>query len=111
MNLRKTTTHLVLFLPLCLCFGLYAQAQVAEADLVFLGTVEKVEASPLPESKRNWIVHCRVEQVLSGDFPGKTFSFRVHSPAKSGLEVGNQYKIEAKRTTDGYTVDQYQWKK
>jgi hypothetical protein len=79
--------------------------------LVFLGTVEKLEASPLTYSTENWIIHCRVDQVLSGDFSRKMFSFRVHSPSKSGLEVGKQYKIEAKRTAEGYTIDQYQWRK
>jgi hypothetical protein len=107
----KTIIYLTLLVLQSLILSCATPVQVAQADLVFLGTVEKLEASPLPHSTANWIVHCRVDQVLSGNFSGKTFSFRVHSPAKSGLEVGRQHKIEAKRTTDGYSVDQYQWEK
>jgi len=80
-----------------------------EQDLIFLGTIEKIEISPLEQSTQNWVVHCRVERVLSGTFPGKTFAFRIHSPAMSGLEKGKTYKVETKLTPDGYTVDQNQW--
>jgi len=73
--------------------------------------VLSVEPSPLDKSNLNWIVHCRVDQILSGDFSEKTLFFRVHSPAKSGIEIGEQYKIKAKRTSNGYTVDQYQFMK
>jgi hypothetical protein len=112
MNTNKSIIiHLILALLPCIIFGFTAISHAAEADLVFLGTIEKVEASPLPQSSLNWIVHCRVDKVLSGNFANKTFSFRVHSPTKSGLEEGKQYKIKARRTTDGYTVDQYQWGK
>lgn len=78
-------------------------------DLVFVGTVESIEASPLPQSLANWVVTFRVDRIESGNFGGTTFSFRIHSPVKSGLEVGKQYLVEATRTDAGYTVDQYQW--
>ena len=78
-------------------------------DLVFRGTVESIQGDPLPQSLANWIVRFRVEEVLLGDFGGKTFAFRIHSPAMSGLEVGKQYTVEAIRTVDGYSVDQDQW--
>ncbi len=107
----KLTLYSALLLVPCLILGCSSTTKDAKADLVFLGTVEKVEASPLPQSTLNWIVHCRVDQILSGNFSGRTFSFRVHSPVKSGLEVGKQYKIVAKRTIGGYTVDQFQWTK
>ncbi len=113
--MKMNTKHIIIYLflvpPFCLIFGYTTIIQAAQSDLVFLGTVEKVEASPLPQSTLNWIIYCRVDKILSGDLPNKTFSFRVHSPVKSGLEVGKQYKIKATRTIDGYTVDQYQWKK
>ncbi len=105
----KLIIYFTLFLLTGYILGCPTISQAAQSDLVFLGTVEKVEASPLPHSSLNWIVQCRVDRVLSGDFQSKTFSFRVHSPVKSGLEVGKQYKIEAKRTKNGYTVDPYQW--
>ena len=75
------------------------------------GTVEELYSSPLAQSRFNYVVQCRVDKILSGDFSGKTFSFRIHSPSQSGLEVGKQYKIEAKRTPEGFAVDQYQWMK
>lgn len=81
----------------------------AKADLVFLGTVESIEVSSLPQSQSNWIVTFRIERVESGEFGEKTFSFRIHSPSKSGLETGKQYSVEATKTDTGYFVDQYQW--
>ncbi len=27
----------------------------------------------------------------------------------SGLEIGKQYVVEATKTDNGYTIDQYQW--
>ncbi len=111
MKTKHTIIYLSLVLLACLIIGNTTINQAAQPDLVLLGTVEKVEASPLPQSSLNWIIYCRVDKILSGDLPTKTFSFRVHSPVKSGLEVGKQYRIRAIRTTDGYDVDQYQWKK
>ncbi len=111
MKMKIIMIYLTLIVPMPLILSCAPAVHVIQADLVLLGTVEKLEASPLTHSTGNWIVHCRVDQVLSGDLSDKTFFFRVHSPAKSGLEVGKQYKIEAKRTTDGYIVDQYQWRK
>ena len=83
----------------------------SSGDLVFMGTVEKLAPSPLPQSTRKWVVQCRVDKIMLGEFSGKTFSFRIHSPAKSGLEIGKQYKIVARRTPEGFAVDQYQWMK
>ncbi len=100
-----------LFVLVALSSGCINQNQVTDGDLVFLGTVEKLDAFPLPQSRLNWVVQCRVDKIVAGDFLGKTFSFRVHSPARSGLEVGKQYKIIAKRIPEGFAVDQYQWMK
>lgn len=99
----------LLFVIPALLTGCSNQSKMTVDDLVFLGTVEKLDASPMPQSKSDWVVQCRVDTILAGEFSGKAFSFRIHSPSKSGLEVGKQYKIEAKRTVDGYTVDHYQW--
>ena len=79
--------------------------------LVFMGTMLKAENSPLHQSRKNWIVIFRVDKVISGKFTGKQFSFRIHSPSKSGLEKGKQYKVEAELIEEGYNVDQYQWMK
>jgi len=78
-------------------------------DLVFVGTVQSIESSTLLQSRANWVVTFRVDKIESGNYGGKTFSFRIHSASKSGLETGKQYIVEANRTDAGYEVDQYQW--
>ena len=84
-------------------------AMSKKPNLVFLGTVVSIEASTIPRSSANYTVTFNVDKVESGKFDGKTFSFRIHSPAKSGLETGKQYRVRATKTDRGYFVDQYQW--
>lgn len=79
-------------------------------NMIFLGTIEKIEPSPIQESTLNWVIKCKVDLIIFGKFVDDTFFFRVHSPAKSGLEIGKQYKIEARETEDGFMVDPYQWR-
>jgi hypothetical protein len=78
-------------------------------DLTFLGTVTNIEAADTGNPRKEWVVTTRVDKVLSGDFSGSQFSFAIHSPAKSGLEVGKQYRIRAAGTPDGYIVDGSPW--
>lgn len=75
-------------------------------DLVFVGTVTDIRASPQPGTHRRWVVTAHVDRVLSGRFAGDTFSFTVHSPSRAGLSVGGQYKTRATWTGNGYTVDE-----
>jgi predicted secreted protein len=84
-------------------------AAAANDTLVFEGAVASIEASPLPQSTQNFVVTMKVHRVVKGEFKGETFQFRIHSPALSGLEVGQKCTVVAKRTADGYTVDQNQW--
>jgi hypothetical protein len=77
--------------------------------LVFVGAVQSIENSPLPRSLANWVVTFSVDKVKCGEFAGESFSFRIHSPIQSGLEVGKQYTVEAERTETGYHVDTFQW--
>jgi len=85
------------------------KGEVAQ-DLVFLGTVQEIRQSGMPRTAMlEWIIHTRVDKVVSGRFSGETFSFLVHSPSRSGLEKGKQYKIKAKWTGEGYRVNQNQW--
>ncbi|HBC87355.1 MAG TPA: hypothetical protein DCZ94_10405 [Lentisphaeria bacterium] len=77
--------------------------------LIFWGTVKKIEIAAEERSLVNWIVTFRVDKVISGDFSGEEFSFRIHSPSKSGLERGKLYNVEAEKTENGYKIDQYQW--
>jgi hypothetical protein len=48
--------------------------------------------------------------MTSGDFTGTQFAFRVHSPSRAGLEVGEICTVKAEWTGDGYTVDELQWR-
>jgi hypothetical protein len=77
--------------------------------LVFKGTVSSIDISTLPMSMANYVVTMQVNCIVKGEFKGKTFQFRIQSPSMSGLIVGKQYLVEAKRSKNGYTVDQYQW--
>jgi hypothetical protein len=79
-------------------------------DLVFVGTVIEINSHGADDLKR-WVVAVTVDRIISGDFTGKGFEFAVHSPAKSGLEVGKSYTIRAKWTGKGYAVDERQWRR
>jgi hypothetical protein len=79
-------------------------------DLTFLSTVTSIEAADTGNARKKWVVTTRVDKILSGDFAGTQFSFAIHSPAQSGLEVGKQYRIRATRTHKGYLVDEDQWR-
>jgi hypothetical protein len=88
----------------------YDKQEEENHDLIFLGTLEKIYNSPSVNPNLNWVVQSRVDKIISGKYEGKSFFFRVHSPSRSGLEVGKQYKIEAKWVHDSsYTVDDLQW--
>jgi predicted secreted protein len=80
-----------------------------DGTLLFEGTVVSIENSPLPKSTQNFVVTMQVDRLLKGQFKGKTFQFRVHSPTQSGLKLKGKYAVEAKRIEGGYTVDQNQW--
>jgi hypothetical protein len=86
-----------------------ASAAPGSDDLVFVGTVTSIAPADTRSHETRLVVNTRVERVLSGSFSGSHFSFAVHSPAKSGLEVGKQCSIRARRTPDGYRVDKTQW--
>jgi hypothetical protein len=80
-------------------------------DLVFRATIEQIECAPLGVRGAflDWIIRTRVDEVLSGTFTGTHFAFRVHSPSRSGLEVGRALTVTATWTGDGYRVDEHQW--
>jgi hypothetical protein len=77
----------------------------ATADLVFRGEVESIEISPLPGSPNNFVVTTRVLEVVAGSFSGSHFSFRIHSPSKSRIALGQQLEVRAQRVPAGYRVD------
>ena len=54
-------------------------------------------------------MHTRVLEIVAGEFTGETFAFRIHSPSRSGLEVGITCTIRAEWTDSGYRVDENQW--
>jgi hypothetical protein len=75
-------------------------------DLVFVGTVTEIYPVSAAHSLREWAVVAHVDKVVSGEFSGTTFTFAIHSPARSGLLVGHTYTINATRTVAGYVVDE-----
>jgi len=77
-------------------------------ELVLEGTIESVTPGGA-DRRRRWQVTLRVERVLAGDFDAERFAFVVHSPAKSGLAVGQRRIVRASRVADGYAVDELQW--
>ena len=75
--------------------------------LVLTGTVTAIlQVNALPASRRNWRVTVQVERVKAGRYSEPTFTFTIHSPARSGLEVGRRYTIEATWTGQEYLVDE-----
>lgn len=81
----------------------------ATGDLVLRGRVESIEISPLPNSPNNFVVTTRVLEVVEGSFAGSHFAFRIHSPSKSGIAVGQQLEVRAERAPEGYRVDPKQF--
>jgi hypothetical protein len=78
-------------------------------DLVFEGVVQSIRS--IDNGERSWLVTMTVKRVTSGEFSGSTFQFAVHSPAKSGLEEGQSYTVEARWKDGGYVVDELQWRR
>jgi hypothetical protein len=84
----------------------------SDHDLTFRAVIESVEAAPLPDRhiRLDWVVRTRVLEVITGEFHGTHFDFRVPSPSRAGLEVGATHTIHATWTGDGYLVDENQWR-
>jgi hypothetical protein len=81
-------------------------------DVVFVGTVKTIAlAKGSRHPHKPWAVVVSVDRIISGDLPGSTFTFVIHSPAKSGLKVGASRRIEATWTEEGYVVDELQWRR
>jgi hypothetical protein len=73
-------------------------------DLVLVGTIMEINPRAGGVSRKNWAVVVRVERVVAGEFSGMTFTFAIHSPAMSGLRLGQAYTIKATWTPEGYVV-------
>jgi hypothetical protein len=87
-----------------------ASAEPPSEKLVLTGTVTAIsQVHDKRPSLRNWAVTIRVEKVKEGKFSHPEFTFRVHSPAMAGLEVGRRCAIEATWTGQGYLVDDTRW--
>lgn len=80
-------------------------------DLVFRALIESIDCAPIGISGAflDWVVRTRVEQVVSGEFAGTHFAFRVHSPSRAGLVVGMRCTVTAIAIATGYRVDEHQW--
>jgi hypothetical protein len=56
------------------------------------------------------VVTLAVDRVEAGRFDGKAFAFRIHSPSRAGLSVGQTISVKAARVEGGYVVDDTQWR-
>ena len=84
-------------------------AAPARKDLVLTGRISSITQGP--DLLKPWIVTVDVEKVVSGEFSGDQFRFAIHSPARSGLEVGHSYTIKSVWKGQGYEVDEQQWRR
>ena len=107
----RIVVSLVMLAVICFVYGCKSGPEPAPADLVIRGTVKKMQPLPLPDSPLAWVITCSVDEVISGYYPDKTFTFRIQSPAKSEIKTGQQHTIRAMRSNGGYTVDGDQWRK
>jgi len=85
--------------------GAAAGAVRPAADLVMRVRVERIFINRLPRSRLNHVVKTKVLEVLRGAFSGKTFDFRLHSPARAGIKAGSVVFIGARKVGSGYIVD------
>jgi len=80
-----------------LAYGALAAPRVEE--LVLVGTITSIfTVDAPPPSRRNWGVTVRVEKVKLGNYSEPTFTFTIHSPARSGVKVGLRCTIVATKT-------------
>jgi hypothetical protein len=73
------------------------------------GTIEALDPIAQARRRHGWRVTLAVDRVVDGIFSGDRFQFVVHSPARSGLQLGGRATVKAERTADGYSVDPDQW--
>jgi hypothetical protein len=87
-----------------------ASAETPPETIVITGTVTEIfQVRAKRPSQRNWGVTVRVEKVNEGKYSQPEFTFTVHSPARSNLEIGGRYTIEAKWTGQEYIVNDLRW--
>jgi hypothetical protein len=80
-----------------LAHGALAEPRVEE--LVLVGTITSIfTVHAPPPSRRNWGVTVRVDKVKLGNYSEPTFTFTIHSPARSGVKVGLRCTIVATKT-------------
>ncbi len=78
--------------------------QAVHMDLSLIGIVTKISPLAEPQHLKQWAITLKVTKILHGTFTNETFSFQVHSPAQSGLEINKTYELEAVSTGTGYKV-------
>ncbi|HKO94180.1 MAG TPA: hypothetical protein VJU61_23665 [Polyangiaceae bacterium] len=82
-----------------IAIGVAAQAALATPgveEIVLTGTVTSIfQVIAPPGSDRHWGATLRVEKVKAGVYSEPTFTFTLHSPARSGVDVGGRCTIVA----------------
>lgn len=100
-----TVASTLFALLVCTCAPLHAHEP--PADAIWIAIVDDIIPSPEPQmGTKNWVVSLRVERVESGTPPSGSVDFRIHSPARAGLEKGKRYRIHALAQQGGYVVDE-----
>lgn len=106
-NIGRATALVAVVVWLALQPISLASAASPSKKLVLTGTVTSIfQIDAPPPSRRNWGVTMRVEKVKRGRYAESEFTFAIHSPARSGLEVGHRYTIEANWDGHEYLVDE-----
>ena len=98
-----------LVLTACVSDQVTQRSEAAHGDLAFIGTVTNLEPHVRQGSRHGWLVTFAINEIVAGELEAETFSFLVHSPARSRLELGRRYEVRAIRTAEGYEVDEHQW--
>ena len=111
MDKSKHKRRMIVLLVIAVCLTLQhstgAQTAPRAKKLVLIGTVTSIfQVNAPPPSRRNWGVTVRVEKVTTGDYSDPTFTFTVHSPARSGVSVGLRCTIVATWNGQEYIVDE-----
>ena len=72
------------------------------ADTVFLGTVTRIDIGRKSDPFVRWAVTLKIDKVIQGSLPMRTFQLAINSPSQEGVELRQQYRLSVRRSADGY---------
>ena len=111
MKSSKQILQVAVLAIIAVCEAGWPIASAAEATpskkVVLTGTVGSIsQIDAPPPSLNSWEVYFHVEKVKKGKYSDPTITFRIHSPARAGLQLGGRYTIEAAWTGQEYEVSE-----